>query len=257
MADTEKKTGFLHELLAVEGDLAGVAKKVIDEAEHTFRQKQDHFWGSHKTLKMFNEDRENEEAAGEAHKEMVTTVDDKLKYVFEHVVNYYDAMLQKEATNQTARADLVVDGKVLAKDVPATYLLGMESRLKALRTMCESIPTLSPGVRWIPDTERGEGVYRAEHPEVTNKTEQVLRFQEVSKATNQHKAQVETWKDNVPVGRYTTEKWCGAYSPAQKSDILGRVDQLIQAVKQARQRANTAPVIKCNVGKEIVDFIMG
>jgi len=246
----------LHELLAVEGDLAGVAKKIVEEAAHTFKNKGDHFYGSHKVLKMFDENKQNEEAAGESHKEMVTTVDQKLLYVFDHVMQYYDAILQKEATNQNARSDLVVDGVEIAKDVPATFLLGMESRLKVVRSMCESIPTFSPGIRWVEDTSRGEGVFRAEHPEVTNKTEQVLRFLEVSKATNQHKAQVETWKDNVPVGTYTSERWCGMYSPAQKSNILGRLDKLIQAVKQARQRANKTEVIGGKIGENIVNYIM-
>ncbi len=42
MTDTEIKKGFLHELLAVEGDLAGVAKKVIEEAEKTFEGPMQH-----------------------------------------------------------------------------------------------------------------------------------------------------------------------------------------------------------------------
>lgn len=81
----------------------------------------------------------------EEHKEMVTTVHDKLDYMLnQHIVPYLDAVLQKERANQDAKADIVVDGIVLAKDVPATFLLGLEEKLKRVHEVLDKIPTLAP-----------------------------------------------------------------------------------------------------------------
>lgn len=138
MAD--KKTPKLHEVLAVEADLEGAAK-ILDEALVTFNKKVDHFSGHHKTLKMFDEARVTEEEGAEEHKEIVTTVDQKLAYLTKPIAKWWDALAQKERTNQEARADLVIDGEVLLEQVPATMLLGLESRLRMVRNVFDAIPT--------------------------------------------------------------------------------------------------------------------
>ena len=45
-------------------------------------------------------------------------------------------------------------------------------------------------------------------------------------------------------------------SPAEKSDLLSRVDKLGQAIKQARQRANMAEVQDIHVGESITSYIL-
>lgn len=247
--------GKLHEILAVEGDLEGVSKKVVEEAKNTFTKKPNHFKGSHKTLKMIDEERAHEEAAAEAHVELVTTVDKKLGYVAKSLMKYYDAVLQKEATNQVAKADLVVDGEIVASDLPATFLLGMETRLKTLRQLYETLPTLPPGVKWEKDESQGEGVFMSTHPEIRNKEEKSIKHHVTYEATEFHPAQIETWSENNVVGTFTTQQWSGMISTARKSELLGRIDDLIQAVKQARQRANSQEVLDVNVGQALFDFI--
>ncbi len=137
--------GKLHELLAVETDLKGTFKRIVEEGIVTFSKKPDHFIGQHKKLEMFDESKQNENL--EEHKELVTTVKDKLDYIQEHVVRYLDVLIQKEKTNQEATDALVVDGKILIADVPATCLLNLETELKTIRSYYEAIPTLAPGVK--------------------------------------------------------------------------------------------------------------
>lgn len=260
MADeqqTKKRVPRLHEVLAVEADLEGTAKKVIGEARTTFSKKHDHFLGHRKSLRMFDEQRKHEEAGAEEHKELVTTVPDKLKYVQGKVVRWFDALLQKEATNQDARADLIVDGDVLIENVPATWLLGMETRLKLLREMYEDIPTRAPGVNWVPDEERGDGVFKGLHLETKDKTEKTIQHKVVVPATKEHPAQVERWSDNIKVGVFEVERWTSMISPAQKSGYLDRIDKLIRACKKARQRANQAEVRKLSVAKKLFGYIDG
>ena len=247
----------LHELLAVENDLETTAKKIMGEASVTFLKKQEHFLGYRKSLRMFDEHRKQEEEAATESKALVTTVDEKLDYVLQVVGKYYDAILQKEATNQTAVADLVVDGHVLVENAPATWLLGMESRLKTLRTVFESVPTWAPGVDWIPAPEQGKGIYKAAEPVKADKTEKVPAHKVFVPATEHHPAQIEKWVENVRVGVFTTEKWISSWSPSQKSEAMARLDKLIRAVKRARQRANSTPIVKKKAAKNIIDYLQG
>jgi hypothetical protein len=245
----------LHEVLAVEGDLEGIYKKILEETKVTFTKKADHFFGHLKKLEMFNEDAKNEEM--EDHKEMVTTVKEKLDYAAGPIIRYFDAVLQKEKTNQRATEDLVVDDITIATGVPATFLLGLETKLKHVRAMYEAIPTLPPGNTWEEAEDLGSGVFKLKHPDEKLKTAKTFMHKVLYEATDKHPAQIEKWEEQRPVGRYTTDTWTGMLSPAEKSILLGRIDKLLQSVKKARQRANTAKVVESTIGKEIFDYING
>lgn len=243
---------ILHALLAVEGDLEGAHKKILDETKVTFTKKSDHFMGQFRKLEMFVDDGIK---YPEQHKKLDTTVQKKLDYLMGIEVRYFDALLAKESTNQLAFADLVVDGDVLAQALPATFLLGMENRLKHLRAAYEVIPTLQPGIEWELDESQGEGVYKIKHPEEKLKTETVVEPIVLYEATKEHPAQIKEVSKTNNVGKYITITWSGMITPAEKSVLLGRIDKLIRAFKQARQRANTAEVKQRSIGKELFDYI--
>jgi hypothetical protein len=244
----------LHELLAVEGDLAGTAKRVQEEAEKTFTSRTERFVGSVKTLKMADDARSMEEEAAFEEAQIATTVDEKLDYTWKSLVQSMDAFVQKEATNQTAKADIIVDGNTLISDVPVTALLGFETKLARVRRMYEVIPTLQPGTEWIQHSERSD-VWIAKNPEVRTKTEKEVVPVELSPATKEHPAQVtERAKESV-VGVFNIKRSSGMISPTRKSVLLGRIDKLIRAVKQARMRANKAEVLKVEMGNVFKDFI--
>lgn len=245
----------LHEIIAVEGDLQNTANKVIEEAIQTFSKKAEHFIEQLSSLRMHNEERQDENTSD--HKAMVTTVGDKLNYVGEHLVKYYDAISRKERTNQEARADLVIDGNVLIADMPGTLLLGLESRLRLFRTMCEAIPTLQPGIIWVLDEDRPGHVYKISEPRKRFKTEKIKESKVIVQPTKEFPAQVDTWTVDKPCGTISDQIWSGMISPAEKFDLIGRVDTILRAVKKARQRANEAVVVDLRIGKVIVDYILG
>jgi hypothetical protein len=247
--------GKLHELLAVEGDLQGTAKKLAAETQRTFG-KHEAFLSQHRHLKMFDASQQDSVVSDE-YREMVTTVPAKLEYLSEAYVKYFDAVLQKEATNQTATADLVVDGTVIASNVPATFLLGMEARLKELRQVFEAAPTLAPGVAWEKDETAGKGVYRVKNADEKMKTAKTFMFKVLYAATDKHPAQIEKWEEQVAVGKYITNVSSGMMSPADKSAHLGRLDNLIQATKKARMQANMTEVVERTVGTQMFNYIFG
>jgi hypothetical protein len=232
--------GKLHELLAVEKGLEVAATDAVREARDTFTRKQNHFLGAIKRYEPFDEAKRHEEATEEFH-EMETTVPAALERVMTQVAKWFDAVLQKEATNQTAKADVVVRGRTLARDLPATFLLGLESKLRQLRQMVQEVPVLSPGTKWEPDATRGKGV---------------IEHKIIVPATKEHPAQVEKWNADQNIGRYITEKWSGMASPADKAALLERLGELERAVKQARQRANAAEVLERQVGEAVAGFLL-
>ena len=250
------KTAMLHEVLAVESDLASTAEKIVTETIVTFTKKADRFQGSHRRLEMFSEDRKQEEAGAAESKEIVETVPSKLQYAAKTLAKYWNAVAQKERTNQDARADIVVEGKVLVADMPATFLLGMETRLKKLRAILEAAPTHHPGIKWVEDLDKGKDIFRSETPQATKREEKDFEFRVLYDATEQHPAQIEKWNTNKAVGTYFTNFWTSTISPAQKSVLLSRCDTLIRAVKKARMRANKTPIVKVSPAQQMINFVL-
>ena len=243
----------LHELLSVEPDLEGKAKKILRETVQVFSKKPALFMGSLRTYKPFVEDGID---YPEERQDLTTTVYEKISYTSKNIAKYFDAFLQKEATNQNACADLVVDGVTIAEKVPATFLLGMESRLRTLREMYNAIPTLAVGTEWKEDESKGKGVWVCAHPEETLKSVRTVKSKVLYEATEHHPAQIDKWEEAENVGKYTKIVWSGMLTPAQKSELLERVDNLIQAVKKARQQANCAEVVNRSIGENIFNYIL-
>lgn len=242
----------LHEILAVESDLENVAKNVVAEAKNTFNKKQHLFQGQVKTAEMFEEGVPT--PAPEVIK-LEDTVPSKLNYVGKAVARWFDAVYQKETTNQKAVADLIVDGKTIATNLPATFLLGLEAKLRNLRDMYIEIPTLPPGIRWEPAPDQGEDIYAAALPMERFITNKQIKSTVLYEATKEHPAQIDKWTEDVKVGRYLVNTTSGMITPGQKSEILERLDKLAQACKAARMRANSAEVPNVHIGPGLIQYI--
>lgn len=256
----EKKVPKLHELLAALGDAEAKSKLVQNEAKETFSKRTSHFHGGHKTLKMFDDAEKPLEAAGAEHQELTTTVGAKLAYIEKDIARWWDAFLQKEATNQEARAELVLDDVVLGGPFPAAFFLGLEKELKELRRVYEEIPTLQPGIKWEYDdsvvaTDGSKGIYRNMNPDKKLKTRQVIKHDVIVPPTDNHPAQVEKWTEQMPVGEFTQENFSGVISSSRKSELLGRISKLIEATKRARMRANDTPIRDIKIGKTLFAYI--
>lgn len=243
--------GKLHEVLAVETDLKATADKLLKETLSTFGSKAGHFESSHV---QFKADAENAPAEAPEFKPMVDRVRDKLLYTTKAVSKYFDSVMQKESTNQKAKADLVLDDEtVLATSVPATMLLGLEAKLKEVRAIYEAAPTLAPGEDWQKAEDEGKGLHKAISEKVrTSKQEE---HQIIVPPTREHPAQVARQVKDIRVGKVVTTKTSSLFTPGEKSDVLARIDSLIRAAKKARMRANDTTVEKVTIGEKIFDYI--
>ncbi len=240
----------LHELLAVEQDRKHKANQAIGEAKSIFTKKDTHFDGM---LKKYVALEEDSEEIPDERKEMVFTVKEKLDDVIQTIVTGIDAHISKEETNTTpeAKAELKVDETVLGT-FSATALLALESHLNKIREMYQAIPTLDATKKW--DFSEQEGNYKTS-PEV--KFRSVKRPKVIVKyeATDKHPAQTELLYLDFQVGKYETIYSSGKIPPAKKAELIQNIDKLLEAVKVARSKANTAEVRNVNIGQRLFDFI--
>jgi hypothetical protein len=249
--------GKLHQHLAVEPDIKGREEKVRKECIKTFKDRQSHFDGFVETFKPVEENKTDEV---EKEKHVVETVQSKLDYVQGSIIKLIDFVYQKELANTTAKADIKVEdeeGKEheLGKDVPATVLLNLESRLKDIRSIYDSIPTCDPAKKWF-ENKNAANQYIT-NPEKRTRTKKTPKPIVLHPPTKEHPAQTQLIHEDIETGKLEIIHMTGRLTPAQKSKLLGRIDDLIQAVKKARQRANDVDMSNVKIGKELFNYIHG
>lgn len=160
----------------------------------------------------------------------------------------------KDRTNCSAKADVMVDGKLLLADVPATHLLFIEKRLVDLINFISKLPVLPQDEVWKRDD--GQGLYRTE-PTESLKTKKVEDWKVIVPATVQHPARAEKMVEDVVVGTWKTVKYSGALRADQRDELLQRAEKLQKAVKFAREEANQTATAELASGDAVLGFIFG
>lgn len=249
--------GKLHQTLAVEASKLTHCTSVQNEAINTFSKK-DHLFNGvviKQTSKLDEKDELYPEYPNSTETVPVNeTVIDKLHYVLDVTGEYYNLVAQKDEANTRAKADLVVGGITLLKDVPATTLLFLENKLKSVRNVIGAVKTLDQAKIWNKDPNQS-------HVYCTNPTSRTVKhntneWKAITEATEKHQAQLkEVLVTKINAVRETTEL-CGYITVQEKSDLLGRCDDLIEATKKARQTANDINVVDVNVTSTVFDYLM-
>jgi hypothetical protein len=242
----------LHQLLAVESDLAQQSRAIAEETVTTFTKKADHFDG---LIKVYTPDDDAGEKIPPEIKEVVTTVQDKLDYSMKSMVKAINATLSKEETNSSGKANapLIVEDTNFGT-FSATSFIAMERYLEKIRDTYKNIPTLDPTCSWTKKDTTGKVLYESvedvKYRYVKKSTPVTL-----SPATDKHPAQVQLVISDSQVGKYVTVYRSGRLTPTEKSNLLERIDNIILEVKKAREKANQADVKNVEVGKMLFDFI--
>lgn len=166
----------------------------------------------------------------------------------------FDTVAAQDLTNCSARADVLVDGKAVLSSVPVTHLLFIEKQLVDLHTFVEKFPTLDPADEWA---YRSDIDCYATAPTETTRTKKVPKAFEASPATKEHPAQVQVFNEDVLVGYWSQVKFSGAIPAKDRNAMLERVRKLQDAVKIAREEANSADVIPRETGKPVLAFVFG
>jgi hypothetical protein len=166
----------------------------------------------------------------------------------------FDVTATKEWANCRARADVIVGGEVLLKDVPATYLLFLEKQLVDLHTFVKKLPMLDASETWIFDTSTNS---YATEPVQTLRTKKVPRNHVKAESTEHHPAQVEVYYEDITVGTWRTVKFSGAMPAQRVQELLSRVERLQESVKFAREEANSLEVEDQKMGAKFFQYLFG
>src|SRR5258708_401786 len=173
----------LSKIVAVEKDIKEKAASSRARAEGMFG-KSGLYSGLSRTYTP--KDEEGEQLPPES-----TSVQVKVKQVLKDVQSdmstLFDTVATKDYANCHAKADIVVDGVVLLKDVPATYILFLEKQLAELLSFVKKIPTLYASEVWKYD--ENQDCYATE-PVETTRSKKVMQRLIASEATKEHPAQV-------------------------------------------------------------------
>lgn len=246
----------LHELLAVENELAESANKRVRDSQEVLANRKSAFTGMTKEHVVFDEDSQYLKMATEV-KEVEVTVPKVIEAVNNSLASYWDVILQKESANQKANADIIIDDKVIAANIPSIVLLGMEKKLANIVSMYKAIPVLDAAIAWEIDPAYAKPfVYRTKYTTERLQKTTTNVWKEVSKATAQHPAQVVKDEETSTIGKYVITTFAGALPSAEKSAKLNRLNKLIRAVKAARQRANNTTIdTSLSFGNALLGYI--
>lgn len=241
----------LNQIIALTSGKKSRAQKELTEV-HKNLQKSDLLMGISRTYKPLDE--ENGERLPPERKQVQLRVKDCVANVRKELADMFDVVATQDYANCVAKANVTVDGQVIVKDVPVTYLLFLEKQLTDLHTFVEKFPTLDPSEKWHYSQDADS---YASEPSQSIKTKKVMKSHVKYEATKEHPAQVETYSEDQTVGHWTTVKFSGAIPAKEKNDTLERVRKLQEAVKVAREEANGVDVEHKRVGDAVFNYVFG
>jgi hypothetical protein len=240
----------LNQIIAIEKGVKNTAFQDLTEAHHQL-QKPTLLSGISRTYRP--KDEEGEQLPPESTRVQVRA-EEIIRQTAETLTRLFDVTATKEWANCVAKADVIVDGNVLLKDVPATYLLFLEKQLTDMHTFVKKLPVLDAAETWSFDA--GSDAFVTE-PVQTVKTKKIPRNHVKAEATDKHPAQVEVYHEDVTVGYWRTVKFSGALPAKRVHDLLERVERLQTAVKFAREEANNQEATDQKIGGKVFQYLFG
>lgn len=211
------------------------------------------FTGITKTYVKINDS--SEDQPGDE-KKLPTTVKKELSWFRPYFAEAMREAMIREATNQSAKADLTIFGRTF-KNVPATSLLNMESKLQSLLDdVIDKIPTRSNTIDWV-ESDAEEGSFRTAEPKWSWRTEKRPYNHVKAPESAKHPAQVDVLYNDEKVGKWEMHTFTGAIHVETKAKLYDRCRQALAAVKAAREEANLVEIadVEGDAGEFIYDQI--
>lgn len=184
--------------------------------------------------------------------QVILRVDEVLGDIAKTLTRLFDVTLTKETSNTQAKADVRVEGVAIARDVPVTYLLFLEKQLIHMNTVIEKLPTLDVSEQWSFSPAARAW---ATEPVKTVRNKKVPKNWVKDPGNDKHPAQVEVYHEDVLVGYWTTVKFSGAIPASRVNELSIRVKKLSEAVKFAREEANSMEIEDQKVGEVLFAWL--
>ncbi|MDY3555365.1 hypothetical protein R5W24_004508 [Gemmata sp. JC717] len=241
----------LNQINAVVTARKGEAEKHVTEL-YKLIQKEQLFTGRERTYRPLDE--VNGQKLPPESQRVQQRADDLVRQAREKWTELWNLVFTQDTGNQSARADIVVDGKVVLANVPVTTLLFLDKQVNDLETFVSKLPTPDPAEEWVHDPNTGLLRSKATESLRTSKEPTVIVKYE---ATKEHPAQTELFTKDVPVGTWTQIVYSGCIATDRKNAILARVRKLQDAIKVAKEQANLFEVERQKAAEALFAFVLG
>lgn len=239
----------LNQIIAVENGVKTSSQRELTDAHHAL-QKPALLSGI--ARRYTPKDDEGEKLPDEKTK-VQATAKEMVEQTAKILSRLFDITATKDWANCEAKGSVRMDGKVLLADVPITHLLFLEKRLVDLETFFKKLPTLDPSESWKFDPAQN---CFASEPAETTKTKKIPRNHVKAEATQHHPAQVEVFQEDVIIGTWRTIKFSGALPATTVAELTDRVVRLREAVKFAREEANSIDVTDKKIAEPIFAYLL-
>jgi hypothetical protein len=241
----------LNQVVSIEKTIKNQAKQALTELHHAV-QKAELVSGFNKTYQPLD-DEKGEKFPAES-KKVTVRVSEAIETAREQLTRLFDVTATKDVSNNDATADIIADGKTIATQVPITTLLFLEKQLVDLRTFVAKLPVLDAADEWVWSDQQNLYSTAAVKTVKTKKVEKVVVKYE---ATKEHPAQTEIRPEDQTIGYWSTIKYSGALPATEVKTFMRRVETLQEAVKVAREDANSVVAKDAKLGTAVLSYIFG
>ena len=208
--------------------------------------------GVSKKYQPFSEDPLTGEEPSFETKNVQFTVAKGIKEIVDSWKTGLNLVATQDKGNCAALASIKIGSTVIAEAVPVTHLIYLEKQMIDLGTFLAKLPELDPGDEWEYDTKAG--AYKSSE-KITYKTKKAFKNHVKAEATDKHPAQVETYTEDIPIGKYIKYDFSGNIHKADKEKLLNKIEEMKTAVKLAREEANSIEVTKSDIGDKVLGYI--
>lgn len=241
-----------HQINAVLNGYAPQAQRTLTDLHHKV-QKTPLLSG---IQRVFHQDNEDDKGLPSESTRVQIVAQDVAAEAADTLTRMFDLQFVQDDTNCRAKADIVLpDGTVLVPGAPVTYLMWLSKRLIDWRTFLDKLPVLDAADSW--EWNEGHRAYATEPVEtiVTRKETKALLLYP---ATDKHPAQVQPQQVDERRGVWRTVKLSGAMRAEDVKKLRARVDALTEAVRVARENANSAEASqRGDTGQKVFGYLFG
>ena len=261
----------LNQVLALTENQQTELKKILTDYIGYFKNSQGDFKGEKKTYEAIPG--YVDMPANRYNKLVVTTVNEKLDYLFDVIRPILKNQFDLEGTNAAGlpKAELVIAGESWGEFTSLELL-----RLKSFVTnpklieMIQRIPVKSDSREWRQTEEEGYQEREIQQTptllfqeKTTEKEEVILHDPNIQKAIEAGKEinyspQTSVKSKQVVIGEGTFTEFSGEWSHHARAHALKRIQQMKEAIIDALQRANQVEVVESKLDPEkVLSFIFG
>jgi hypothetical protein len=237
----------LNQVIALVQGKKARATKLLTTIHRSWQK--DRLAGISRTYKPLDEDGEQFPAENRI---VQVHVSSEIKKIQDDLANFFDIVATQEYANTEAIGTISVDDAVLLDHVPVTVLLFLEKQLTDLRTLAQNLPTLATDRVWSLDEAKNCWVTQSEQTVKTQKkVEPIVKYD----ATPEHPAQTDLISVDRTIGHWSTIHTSGALPETERDAIVLRIEKLQDAVKVAREQANSQETTYRAIGGKVLGYI--